>query len=274
MKKWIYNFLLILFAVLFLVSTFMVIRYFFNSQKQKNQFNELANMVSSVQSPRPSIPQATEPADPDDSQPTEPAEPTEPVVTEPGILPEFLEVSGLNADMAAWIQIEGTKINYPVMHTPDRPEYYLNRDFYGEYSASGCLFAREECDINTPSDNITIYGHNMNDGSMFHGLMDYRTKSFWESHRYIYFDTLTERHTYEIFAVFKTTATKGQGFTYHHFINAGDQAEFDEYIQDCKELSLYDTGITPVYGDKLITLSTCEYSQINGRLVVVAKRVV
>ena len=88
-----------------------------------------------------------------------------------------------------------------------------------------------------------------------------------------YFDTLTQLHTYKIIAVFKTTATEGKGFSYHTFVNAADQAEYDEYVNTCKELSLYDTGETAQYGDKLITLSTCEYSQSHGRLVVVAKRI-
>ena len=87
------------------------------------------------------------------------------------------------------------------------------------------------------------------------------------------FDTLMEHHTYEVIAVFTTTASKGQGFNYHHFIDADSPEEFDEYIADCKIRALYDTGVTATYGDKLITLSTCEYSQKNGRFAVVAKRI-
>ena len=84
------------------------------------------------------------------------------------------------------------------------------------------------------------------------------------------FDSLYEHRTYKIFAVFKTTAKSGQGFAYHTFIDAAHQEEFDSFISRVKELSLYDTGITPTYGDHLLTLSTCEYSVENGRLVVVA----
>ena len=73
--------------------------------------------------------------------------------------------------------------------------------------------------------------------------------------------------------MFKTTATPGKGFAYHHFVNADNEEEFNEFVSTCKELAFYDTGVTASYGDKLITLSTCEYTQANGRLVVVAKRV-
>ena len=78
---------------------------------------------------------------------------------------------------------------------------------------------------------------------------------------------------YKIFAVFKTSANIGEGFTYHNMIDAQDQADFNQFIAKCKELSFYETGITPVYGDKIICLSTCEYTLDNGRLVVAAMRI-
>ena len=115
----------------------------------------------------------------------------------------------------------------------------------------------------------------MNDGSMFTGLMKYRNKSFWEGHKTISFDTLTDRHQYEVIAVFKTVVytNSSDSFKYYEFTDAENVAEFDTYVAKCKELSLYDTGVSAEYGDKLISLSTCEYSRNNGRLVVVAKRV-
>lgn len=267
MPKWLRIALIILFSALFLVSAFMIAQYYINSLKQASQFDDLSDMVMQERPTRPALDETPSPS------PTDPAA-TEPVETAPSEpLPEYLEVSALNPDMVGWIQLEGTKLDYPVMHTPDRPEHYLHRDFYGNYSSHGCIFAREQCDVYAPSDNITIYGHNMKDGTMFGVLRNYRSKSYWQDHRYIYFDTLYERHTYEIFAVFTTVATKGKGLAYHQFVDADDQAEFDEYIADCQAAALYDTGITPQYGDKLISLSTCEYSQKNGRLVVVAKRI-
>lgn len=267
MKKWLRITLIVLFSTLFLISGFMIARYYFNSQKQNKQFDDLASLVAQERPTRAPISAETEPiyTEPNDigGLETEPPQP----------LPEYIEVSALNADMVGWIQIEGTKVDYPVLQTPNDPEYYLRRDFYGNYSSHGCIFTEEYCDVNAPSDNITIYGHNMNDGSMFGSLRNYRSKSFWENHRYIYFDTLTQRHTYEIFAVFTTVATRGTGFAYHQFIDAADQEEFDAFIADCQALALYDTGISAQYGDKLITLSTCEYTHKNGRLVVVAKRI-
>jgi sortase B len=160
------------------------------------------------------------------------------------------------------------------MHRPNELNYYLYRDFYKKWSNGGSLYIREACDVQTPTDNVTIYGHNMkNSGTMFHQLLDYTEKEFWQEHRYIRFDTLSERHTYEIIATFKTSANAGEGFPYHLFINAENEAEFDAFVKTCKELAFYDTGVSASYGDKLITLSTCEYTLDNGRLVVVAKRI-
>ena len=119
-----------------------------------------------------------------------------------------------------------------------------------------------------------LYGHHMADGSMFAQLETrYKKQSFWEEHQYLTFDTLYEHHTYQIIACFRTSANLGQGFRYHMFVDAANEQEFDEFVSTCKRLSFYDTGITPVYGDKLICLSTCEYSLDNGRLVVAAVRI-
>ena len=113
----------------------------------------------------------------------------------------------------------------------------------------------------------------MNDGSMFAGLMKFKDKGFWENHKTISFDTLTDRQTYEVLAVFKTVVytDSSDSFKYYPFVNAETPEDFSAYVDKCKDLSLYDTGVTAEYGDKLLTLSTCEYSRTNGRLVVVAK---
>ena len=104
-------------------------------------------------------------------------------------------------------------------------------------------------------------------------LEDYKSQSFYEEHKTIQFDTLTEQTEYEIVAVFKTVAYSSEGFRYYDFVDAENEEDFNSYTGKCKELALYDTGVTAGYGDRLITLSTCEYSAQNGRLVVVAKKV-
>ena len=138
------------------------------------------------------------------------------------------------------------------------------------YSNLGTPYIQENCDLKT-SDNLILYGHHMLDGGMFSDLDLYKKKSFWEKHKTIRFDTLDEIAEYEILAVIVTTAYRPDSFRYYEY-TGGSQEQFEKYVSDCKRLSLYDTGVNAEYGDKLITLSTCEYSQNDGRLLVVAKK--
>ncbi len=195
-----------------------------------------------------------------------------PLTEEETVLPEYGELFLQNPDMAGWIKVEGTTINYPVMQTPNEPNFYLKHNFEKEYSDLGTPYVQEDCDI-AQSDNLVIYGHHIKGGKMFGALESYKDKGFYEEHRSIQFDTLTQHGEYEIIAVFKTVAYSSEGFRYYDFVNAENEDEFNAYVEKCKELALYDTGVTAEYGDRLITLSTCEYSAQNGRLVVVAKKV-
>ena len=129
----------------------------------------------------------------------------------------------------------------------------------------------EYCDIKK-SDNLIIYGHHIKNYKMFGELEKYNSKDFYNNHKYIEFTTLYGKSKYEIISVFKTVADN-KGFNYYEFYNANSQGEFDTFINKCKELSLYDIEQDATFGDKLITLSTCEYSKQNGRLVVVAKKI-
>ena len=96
-----------------------------------------------------------------------------------------------------------------------------------------------------------------------------------QEHKTISFSTVTDIYEYEIVSVFKTFvySDSPDSFKYYHFVNAEMPEDFFAFVDRCKELSLYETGVSAEYGDKLITLSTCEYSRTNGRLVVVAKRI-
>lgn len=252
MNKKIYIIIITVLLAILTVSTFFIIRYHINSAKQNDLYANLAEQVN-VSEEVITIENDTEETE------------------ENGMLESYEELYRQNPDMVGWIKSEGTNINYPVMQSVDEVNFYLKHDFNREYSSYGCPYVQENCDVTTPSDNIVIYGHHMSNGSMFADLDKYKSKSFWEEHKTITFDTLTQRNEYEIVAVFKTVVYTEDCFKYYDFINAENETEFDEYIAKCKKLALYDTGVSAGYGDKLITLSTCEYSQTNGRIVVVAK---
>lgn len=267
-RRFLFTLLILIFVGIFVFSGYQVASYLLNSKEQSDLYNGLASIVENAQKEASSSQPGKNTSD--EASSSDPDDPSAP--TELTILPEYQALYEMNSDMVGWLKIEGTNINYPVMQTPDEKDFYLYKNFYKEYNAGGCLYAREQCDINAPSDNVTIYGHHMKDGSMLANLDYYNKKDFWETHGIITFDTLYEHHTYAIFAVFKTSASVGKGFKYHQFVVADDEEEFDEFIATCKSLSFYDTGLTPEYGDKIICLSTCEYTQQNGRLVVAAVR--
>lgn len=281
-----YYLLLCIFASVFLLSAVYLGHYFWELHQASSNNEGYASLHESLKN------EATA-TDAPTTAPTEPGEtnastaPTE--TTAPSMVPEMEALYQLNSDIVGWLTISGLRVDYPVMQTPAQPNYYLYRDFNGSDSSVGSLYVREACDVFSPSDNVVIYGHAMKSGDMFGRLAWYRERSYWEKHPTFTFDTLYEHHTYQIFAVFKTSGTYGVGYPYHLFNEAASEEEFDQFIADVKGAaftsggyagsSLYDTGITPKYGDKLLTLSTCEYSvrdpdgEKNGRFVIMAVRI-
>lgn len=177
-----------------------------------------------------------------------------------------------NPDFYGWLAIEGTAIDYPVMHTPDDPAYYLHRSFTGERSFSGVPFLDAAC---TPQGRHTlIYGHNMKNGSMFAALPSYADEAFYRAHPRIRFDTLSGPGEYEIVAAFYARALRDgeQGFRFYAYPDLSDKAAFSEFAAQVEAAALYDTGARLVWGDEVLTLSTCSYHARDGRFVVVARR--
>ena len=256
----------------------MIAYKFITDAREQQLYNEL---LESLPDRDPSNTVPKDPSDPNgsgDSNGTEDPSGSgvsrpRPVIPETEILFRYRSLYSLNNDMVGFIEIPGTAIKYPVVQSLHEANYYLRRNFYKRSATCGAIYVREACDVFKPSDNITIYGHKMTNGTMFADLHKYKDRSFYEDNNLIYFDTLTEYHTYEIFAVFQTEANQVDSFNYHMFDDAKDEAEFNQFVNACKALSYYDTGITPTYGDKLITLSTCDKSMDDGRLVVVARRI-
>ena len=182
-------------------------------------------------------------------------------------------ISKINSDVVGWIKINGTNINYPIMQNEN---YYLHRNIYKNYSSHGTPYIAEYCNLKT-SDNLIIYGHHMNDNSMFSELVNYKNYNYYKNHKYIYFyilkDGQTIKNTYEIVSAFKTIAYSDKGFKYYNYTNFYDEKDFNSFIENCRNLEFYNTGVKANYGDKFITLSTCEYSQKNGRMVIIAKKI-
>lgn len=161
-----------------------------------------------------------------------------------------------NDDVIGYLSIPNTSVDYPVMQTKDNPDFYLDHDINKKYDFKGTPYLSAYCDLEK-SDNLIIYGHNINGGRMFGELLKYRQKSFYEEHKHLYFDAKQEQ-LYEIFAVISVDVN---AFTYWKFVMAIDEADFNKFVSEVKARSLYETEITPEYGEQLLTLSTCD----NGR---------
>lgn len=256
MKRWLLNILTGVFALVFLVSAVMLGKNIIDARTAKKGFDELSDLREQILATLPTGEQ-------EQTVPTGP--------TEPQILPELQALHEQNPDLAGWLSIPAVGVDYPVMHAPHRKDYYLYRNFQQESSSHGCLYIWEEADLQTPSDHVTVFGHHMKNGSMFGNLKKYQRKSFWEENQTFTMTSLYERREYRIFSVLVTTASVGEGFGYHDF-TGGTQEEFENMVRNFKAYALFDTGITPEYGDQLVCLSTCDYSIPNGRLVVVAVR--
>ena len=181
---------------------------------------------------------------------------------------------GYNDDMIGWLSISQTDIDYPVMYTPDYPDYYLVRDFFKASSQYGCPYVQSNCDLEKPSDNIIIYSHYMKDGTMFAELEKYKDKDFYKKHKTITFEIDGKVYNYEILSVIAQpfTTDDDETFKFYEFVNAFDPRSFNQFVSKSKSLSLYDTGVKAQYGDKLLTLATSEYNANNERLIVIAKR--
>jgi sortase B len=185
----------------------------------------------------------------------------------------FSELTDINDEFVGWIKIEGTQIDYPVLKAKDN-SFYLDRNIYKEYNKYGSIFMDMNNIMEPRSSNLIMYGHHMKDGKMFGDLMKYVDEDFYREHKYIEFNTLSDIAKYEIISVFKTSVygSMSNEFSYYSYMDFGDEGEFISYLREIKRLGLYDIESDAKFGDSLITLSTCEYTLENGRLVIVARR--
>ena len=283
MSKVTYYALIGIFAAVFVLSGVYLAGYFLETGSAQDDYEELASIYQEVGR---------------DTTPSIQNTPSFGTTTqEPVILSELQPIYEMNNELVGYLSFpyDDLRLSYPVMQSPHDSDYYLSYNFYKEESIAGCPYVPVGCDVFEPSDKVIIYGHNLRTGGMFNKLTNYKNKSYWKTHQTFYFDTLYERHTYQIFAVFKTAAKqrtedgKTWGYPYHKISDFQTEEDFNKFIADVKGTAFsggdyqgqafYDTGITPEYGDKLLCLSTCEYTMknpdgtIDGRFVILAVRV-
>lgn len=193
----------------------------------------------------------------------------------PPILPEYQGLHEQNSDFAGWLTIPGTEIDYPVMQAvPESSDFYLTHNYDGQEDINGSIFLDSRNDYEQQDDNLIIYGHNMKSGMMFGGLKNYLDESYSLEHKMVTFNSIYEKAQYEIIAVClsKVSQEGEEGIRYYDFINAGNEENFNHYLDYIKEMNIMSGDINASYGDRLLTLSTCNNYTEDGRLFLVAKK--
>lgn len=244
-------------SIIFLLCIIYIIKNVNNSKENEKVYSELHNHIQN------------------ESEITEENNNEEPAENN-SLIKVIKELQQENQEIKGWIQIENTNINYPLLQTTNN-DYYLTHDYKKEKNKYGSICINSECDINNESSNVIIYGHTMRqDSQMFGDLQQYKNKTFYEEHPIIKITTNEEEKQYEIIYVFKSRIyyqDETNVFRYYNYKNFENENQFNEYIYNCQKIKLYNTGKTATYGEQLISLVTCEYSQENGRMVVVAKKI-
>ena len=186
------------------------------------------------------------------------------------MLPYYLGLREDNPDFVGWLRIPFTRVSYPVMQTPDSPEFYLDRNFDKKYSTAGTLFAADISDVELPSDVVIIYGHRMKTGAMFGSLGDFLDEDFLKDRDTIVFDTFAGRKEYKVYCTFVQAVNVEGEFMYYNYSQFFNEEMFDRFMQGVdSNRKTANPKFRPVYGDKLILLSTCEYTHADGRLILV-----
>ena len=186
----------------------------------------------------------------------------------------YKSLVGQNSDFVGWLTINDSLIDYPVMKSSeDDPEYYLHRDFYGNDSYSGCLFVGGGCD--TDSEAFIIYGHNMNNDTMFGTLDSYYDYDYAVSHQDIVFSAPDGERVYRVFAAFQTRIYRDRDdvFKYYEEIGQLGQDEYEQTVEAVRGMSVPSLPDAPEYPAQLLFLSTCSYHTDDGRFVVAAYRI-
>jgi sortase B len=265
-QRWrlIKNILLCVFGVSFLITGIMFVKIYMNGQKEESSFKALAEAIHN--NPVSAVPVNTESSGSESGDGAGSA-------VDPKYFEPYLALKEQNPDFAGWLNVPNTNIDYPVMYTPEDPEFYLRRGFDKTYFDSGTPFIGEKCDIDSTA--FIIYAHHMINGSMFATLDKYMDEAFWKENPQFTFTTPDEIRTYEVFAADKTEIYDAsyEGFKYYYSVGDISEFTYGQLALCLRNNSLYKTGIEPEFGEQILILSTCSYHDDDGRFIVAARRI-
>jgi len=199
----------------------------------------------------------------DDEIETTLPEPTEPPIDWPVV--DFEGLLSINEDCVGWIMIDDTKINYPIVQGDDN-NYYLRRLFDGTWNSAGCIFLDYRVAEDFSYRNNPIYGHKMNNGSMFADLSNYKKQEYYDLHPIGYLLTPEQNYQIEFFAGF---VVRSDGIAWDYEFESDE--DFEEWLIDIQEMSCFESEIQPEVTDTIITLSTCSYEFSYARFVLLGR---
>lgn len=192
-----------------------------------------------------------------------------------GMNPNFAQLWQQNQDVKGWIEITGTQLRGPVVQSSDN-DYYLHNDFMKQRNICGALFLDYRCKIEPKalSKNTIIYGHYVNNGTMFGSLFNYKKLDYYKQNPVINFSTIYDAYQWKIFSVMivDSRPERGDAFPYLTTQFANDES-FMAWVEQVQRRSMYNTSVDVRADDEILTLSTCTYEFEDARLVVVARKV-
>ena len=274
-RRGIYVIIYLLLSVLIVLSIIYIVNFFSLKQEAKEQNKLLSTINIYEKEGTKEVVQNVSKDGEEKYEETAIVENTEEQKEETERMLQVKELQGQNADIIGWLEIENTNINYPVLQGTDN-SYYMTHNYKKENSKNGAIFLDANYNWNIPSNNLLIYGHNLGNGMMFQELLKYEKESFYQEHPIIRFTTTEEDAQYEIISVFKSRVyhkSEKNVFRYYFFLNNESEEEYNQFVKNAKNASLYSIDTTANYGDQLITLSTCSYYVEDGRLAVVGRKI-
>jgi len=251
MRKVISVILALSFFFIAVFAGYQLIREHRERQESADSYFDLEELIS--------FPEVPPSEDTDETDSTESGE-TEPVPAGPEV--DFTELTSINGDCVAWIYIEGTAVNYPVVQGSDN-SYYLKHLFNGKWNSAGCIFLDSRVSKDISDRHSIIYGHHMKDGTMFSGLTKYKNQSYYEEHPEGLLITPDCTYQIDFFAGYVASVEDPSWQ-----IGFESDADFESWIKAARKRSWFTSPLSPAVTEKIITLSTCSYEFENARYVL------
>lgn len=249
------------FLGVFIFAAYQLYHTFHGYSEAKKEYENLSSQyVSTVAEVQPEATPTPE-VQPEASPSPSPS----PAVTGPNRQVDFASLQARNNEVVGWIYSPNTKIDYPVVKGVDN-DFYLSHTFDGTANANGSIFMDSNCETDFSQHNTILYGHHMNDGSMFASLTDYRQTGYLEAHPILYYYTPNGNYALEVFCCFVT----GPDSDVYSF-NFSSNEEFESYLESWRSRSNFDTDVQVTGDDHIMTLSTCTYEYEDARYVVMCK---